>query len=70
MRIDPGRRGTASGATLLEMLITIAVLLILTSVAVPAARFAIKRRRSSTCAAPFATCGPRSTSTRSTATPG
>lgn len=33
------------GVTLIEMLITIAVLLILTSVAVPTARFAIKRQK-------------------------
>ena len=46
MRIDRGRPGAGErGITLLEMLVTIAVLLILTSVAVPTARFAIKRQK-------------------------
>jgi len=38
-------RSQAAGVTLLEMLVTIAVLLILTSVAVPSARFAVKRQK-------------------------
>jgi len=46
MRIDPRRPGQRErGVTLLEMLITLAVLMILTSVAVPTARFAIKRQK-------------------------
>ena len=46
MRIDKGRPGKCErGVTFIEMLVTIAVLLILTSVAVPTARFAIKRQK-------------------------
>ena len=46
MRIDPRRPGKRErGVTLIEMVVTIAVLLILTSVAVPTARFAIKRQK-------------------------
>lgn len=42
-RKDAG--GRQAGVTLLEMLVTIAVLLILTSVAIPSARFAVKRQK-------------------------
>lgn len=46
MRFDRFRqRRRERGMTLLEMTITMAVLLILTSVAVPTARFAIKRQK-------------------------
>lgn len=37
--------GRQAGVTILEMLVAIAVLLILTSVAVPSARFAVKRQK-------------------------
>ena len=40
-----GAMGRQAGVTLLEMLVAIAVLLILTSVAVPSARFAVKRQK-------------------------
>ena len=44
-RMQRGATGRQAGVTLLEMLVAIAVLLILTSVAVPSARFAVKRQK-------------------------
>jgi general secretion pathway protein G len=42
---DSGAVGRQAGLTLLELVVTIAVLLIVSSVAVPSARFAIKRQK-------------------------